>query len=132
MRSLRGGDDAHRHRRELRGRGLRPFADGLGTLARDVAKRAPKGAETFPPGLKRDVGDRQIRVAQQRRGFLDTTSEQVAMRRNAEGLLELACEVRLGDAAYLREPLHGPGFVRSRVHAVLRAQQSAKKLRILR
>jgi hypothetical protein len=131
MRPLRGGDDAHRHRRELRGRGLRTLAKGLGALARDVSEGATKRAEAFPTRLEGDVRDGQIRVPQERRGFLDPAREQVAMRRHAESFLELAREVGCRDAAHLCETFHRPGLVRSRIHAVLRAQQAAKELGVL-
>jgi hypothetical protein len=131
LRPLRGGHDAHRHWRELRGRRLRALADDPGTLAGNVAKRAAEGAEALPTGLERDVGDRQIGVAKQRRGFLDAPREQIAMRRHTEGFLELPREVGFGDAAHLREPIHRPGLVRGGIHSVLCAQQAAEELGIL-
>lgn len=39
--------------------------------------------------------------------------------------------MRVGDAADLGQPLHRPGFVRRSVHAVLGAQQTAQKRRVL-
>jgi hypothetical protein len=43
--------------------------------------------------VESDLGDGQVGVAEQRRGPLDAPSEQVAVRREAEGLLERAGEV---------------------------------------
>jgi hypothetical protein len=40
-------------------------------------------------------------------------------------------EMRRGDAADAREPLHGPGLVRSGIHAIFRAQQAAQQLGVL-
>src|SRR6187549_27527 len=53
------------------------------------------------------------------------------MRRDAEGLLERSREVRGGDMAYARQPMHGPGLVRGGIHPILRAQQAAQELRVL-
>ena len=81
--------------------------------------------------LERDLGDGQVRVAQQRRGPLDSTREQVPVRRDAESVLERSREVGLGHAAHARQPPDGPLLVRRGVHPVLRAQQAAQQLGIL-
>ncbi len=57
--------------------------------------------------------------------------EQVAVRRDAEGLLEGSREVGLGDAAHARQPPDRPLLVRGGVHPVLGAQQAAQQRRIL-
>src|SRR5262245_34528938 len=123
-----GAQDTHRNALELAGPHSRTLSDRARVLAGDVAEGAAEGAETAPAGFERDVGDRPIRVAQQRGGSLDTAREQVTVRRQAECLLEGAREVRLGYAAHLREAAHGPLLVRGAVHAVLRAQQAAQQL----
>jgi hypothetical protein len=69
------------------------------TAAGDVAENAAEGAETGPAGLERDLCNRQVGVAQQRRGALDAAGKQVAMWGQAERLLELAREVRRRDRA---------------------------------
>ena len=53
------------------------------------------------------------------------------MWRQAEGILERAREVRLGDAAHAREPFDRPLLVRGGIHAVFRAQQPAQQLGVL-
>ena len=100
-------------------------------LAGDVAENAPEGSQAFPSRLERDVGDGHIGVTQQRLGSLDSPREQVAVRRQAERILEGAREVSPGDAAHARQPLDRPVLVRGDVHAIFRAQQASEKLRIL-
>jgi hypothetical protein len=78
-----------------------------------------------------DFADGHLRVPQQRLGLLDAACEQVAVRRQAEGLLELTREMRRGDVTDLGEASHRPLLVRSRIHAVLGAQQPAQELGIL-
>jgi hypothetical protein len=119
-----GGDqEAGRHLVEFVRRGLFARPKLTRTLAGDVAENAPERSQAFPSRLERDVGDGQIGVTQQRLGPLDPPREQVAMRRQAEGMLEGAREVSLGDAAHARQPLDRPLLVRGDVHAVFRAQQ---------
>src|SRR5262245_52998451 len=55
--------------------------------ADDVAEDAAERPETLPAGFEGDVRDRQFRLAQHRGRAFDTAREQVAVRRNAEGLL---------------------------------------------
>jgi len=105
--------------------------DRAGTFAGYIAKGAAERAETGPAGLERDLGDGQVRVAEQRRGPLEPAREQVAVRRHAEGLLERAREVRLGHAAHARQPPNGPLFVRGGIHPILGAQQAAQQSRVL-
>jgi len=73
---------------ELMGARLLAGAELARALAGDVAENAPEGAETVPAGLECDLDNRRVRVAEQRLGPLDATRQQVAMRRNAEGLFE--------------------------------------------
>ena len=54
-------------------------------LARDIAERAAERAEAAPSRLKRDLGDREIRLAKKRRRPLDASREKVSMRRHTEG-----------------------------------------------
>jgi hypothetical protein len=42
-------------------------------LASDVSKDAPESPKAIPPGLKSDIDDRQLRIAQQRLRPLDAT-----------------------------------------------------------
>ena len=102
-----GADEAGRHPLERVRRGLLARAQFARALAGDVAERAPERAQAFPAGLERDVGDGQVGVAQQRLGALDAARQQIAVRRHAEGFLERAREVRLGDAAHARQPPTG-------------------------
>jgi hypothetical protein len=111
--------------------GPRPRADRARALAGDIAKDATERPQAPPAGVEGDLGDRQIAVAQQRRRPLDAPREQVAVRRDAEGLLERAGEVSLGRAADARQPPDGPVLVRSGVHPILRAQQAAQQLGVL-
>jgi hypothetical protein len=126
-----GAEVAGRRPLELVRGGLLAGPQLAGALAGDVPEDAPERAQTVPAGLEGDLGDGKIGVAQQRRGPLEPAGEQVAVRRQAEGLLERPREVRLGDAAHPRQPPHGPGLVRGAVHAVLRAQQAAQQLGVL-
>jgi hypothetical protein len=71
-----------------------------------------------------DLRDGEIGVAEQRRGALDPSREQVPVRRDAEGLLEGSREVGRRDAAHAREPMDGPRLVRGGVQPILRAQQA--------
>ena len=94
-----------------------------GALAGDVAKNAPERAEAVPAGPVRDLGNGQVGIAQQGDGALDAARKQVAMRRHAEGLAKLACKVRFGHRAHLRQPADRPRLMGRGVHPVLRAQQ---------
>src|SRR6516164_10243438 len=84
IRAMRGAQDADGHAPERARR--RPLArpNRARALADDVAKRAPERAEAFPAGVKGDLGDRKIGVAEQCGRSLDAPSEQVAMRRDTE------------------------------------------------
>ena len=101
------------------------------TLAGDVAERAAERAQASPAGVERDLGDGKVGVAEQRLRALDPPRQQVAVRGDAEGLLERAREVRLGDGADAREPLDRPLLVRGGVHLVLGAQQAPQQLGVL-
>jgi len=103
-----------------------------GVFAGDVVEGASEGAEALPSCDESDLRDGEVGVAQQRDGALDAAREQVAVRRNAEGLLECAGEVSLRHAAHAREPADGPCVVRGRIHAVLCAQEAAQQRWILR
>jgi hypothetical protein len=96
-------------------------------LAGDIAEGATERTQAAPPGTKRDVDDRQIGVAQQRGGLLDTPRQEIAMRRQTESRLEGPREMRLRHATHLRQPLHRPNVVRGGVHPVLGAQQAPKE-----
>jgi len=128
---VRGVDDAHGYPAEVARRRPRAHPDRARTVAGDVAEGAPKGAQARPTGIEGDVGDGQLGFAQQRHRPLDAPREQVAVRRDAEGLLERPREVGPGDAAHLRQPRHRPCLVRCSVHPVLRPQEPAQQFRIL-
>jgi hypothetical protein len=123
---MRSGDDARRHGRERFRVLLRFLAQVAGAVARHVAKRAAESAETAPASVERDLADRHLRVPEQGLRLLDAPREQVAMRRHAEGLPELAREVRGGHVAHLGETRDRPLFVRGCIHAVFRAEEAAK------
>ena len=73
-------------------------------MSRKVRPNVPRLSQ---PVCEGDLGDGQVGVAQQRRRPLDAPREQVAVRRDAEGLLERSREVGLGDAAHARQPPTG-------------------------
>lgn len=123
---MRGAQDAGRHTAEILRLGPRSAAHSARALARDVAERASERAEAPPSRSESDLGDRQVRIAEQRRRAFDASREQVAVRRHAERLLERSREVSGGDATHTRESPHGPLLVRSGVHAILRPQQAAQ------
>jgi hypothetical protein len=128
---MRGGDDARGHAREVRCAAFGFFAQVTRAFSRDVAECASERAETSPAGVECDLADGHLRVPQQRLGPLDAAREQVAVRRQSECLLELAREMRGGDVTHPGETRDGPFFMRSRVHAVLGAQQAAQELGVL-
>src|SRR5690349_4185593 len=97
--SVRRADVTARNAAELACLGPLAVPDGAGTLASDVAERAPERAEARPPRLKGDLRDGQVGLAEQRLRALDAPREQVSVRRDAERLLERPREVRLGDTA---------------------------------
>jgi len=100
-------------------------------VTRHFSEGATEGAKAVPARVERDLADGHLRVPEQRAGPFDAPREQIAMRRQAEGLLELPRKVRCGYVAHLRQARHGPFFIGSLVHAVLRAQQAAKECWIL-
>ena len=110
---MRGADDAGGHAAELVRRGLLARPERARALAGDVAEGAPERAEALPARLEGDLGDGQVGVAEQRRRPLDAPREQVAVRRDAEGLLERSREVGLGDVRS-RAPAAGPASPRAR------------------
>lgn len=126
-----GPQQAGGHAVRLVCRRLRAGADRARALAGDVAKDAPERAQALPAGVEGDLGDGPIGVAQQRRRPLDAPRQQVAVRRDAESLLERSGEVRRGHAADARQASHGPVLVRGGVHPVLRAQQAAQQPGVL-
>ena len=106
-------------------------ADNAWARARDVAEGAAERAQAPPAGLERDLGDGELGISKQRGRPLDASREQIPMRRDAKSLLERSSEMSRGDAAHTREPRDRPLLVRSRIHAVFRAQQAAQQLGIL-
>ena len=108
-----GADEAGRHPLELVRSGLLARTELTRALAGDVAERAPERSQALPAGLERDLGDGQVRVAEQRRGPLDSTREQVPVRRDAEGLLERSREVGLARRSS-RAPAAGRATPRAR------------------
>src|SRR5690606_31816409 len=91
-----GAQDASWHAIERVRSGFLACTQLAGALAGHVAERAAERAQALPAGLKRDLGDGQVRVAQQRGRPLEPTRQQVAMWRDAERVLERACKVGLG------------------------------------
>ena len=85
---MRGADDATRHTAEPVASGSRARTHRARALTGDVTKSAAESAEALPTRLERDIRDRLVSVAQQRRGPLDAPREQVSVRRYTEGLLE--------------------------------------------
>jgi hypothetical protein len=85
---VRGAEEAGGHGTKLARRGPRAYADRARVLAGDDAEDAPERAQARPAGVEGDLGDGQIGVAEQRRRPFDAPREQVAVWRNAEGLLE--------------------------------------------
>jgi hypothetical protein len=127
----RGAEEAGGHVAALARIRQRAGAYRTGILSGDIVEDASEGAEAAPTGVEGNGGDGQVGIAQQRRGAFDATRKQVAMRRYAEGLPEGACEMRSGDPTDPGQPRHRPVFMRSHVHAVLRAQQATQQLRRL-
>jgi hypothetical protein len=125
---MRGAENAKGHARERVRRCLLARPNHAGAFADDVAERPSERAEALPAGVKSDLGDRKLGITEQRGGALDSPSEQIAMRRHAEGLLERPCEVRFGHAAHAGETSHRPLLVGCGIHPVLRTQQAAQQL----
>jgi hypothetical protein len=101
------------------------------TLACYVPKDASERSEAVPASLERDLGHRQVGVPQERLCPFDAARQQIAVRRNSEGILERSGKVRLGSPAHPREALDRPFLMRCGVHRVFRAQQAAQQLRVL-
>jgi len=120
--------EAQRHACRSARRGALAPAHGAGTDPGDVAEGPPEGTEALPAGGERDLGHRQLRLAQQRGGALDAQREQVAVRRDPEGVAERAREMRRGQSAHGGQAAHRPALMRGGVHAVARAQQAAQDL----
>jgi len=90
---MRGADNASRHARErVRQRPL-VRSNHAGALTDDVAECASERAETLPSGLKSDIGDRKVGIAEQRRRPLDAPAQEVAMWRGAERFFERSREM---------------------------------------
>ena len=85
---MRGAQETGRHHAAILRRAACALTDGTRARAGDVMEDSAEGTQTLPASLECDVGDGQIRIAQQRHGALDAPREQVAMRWNAEGLPE--------------------------------------------
>src|SRR4051794_20048555 len=124
---VRGTDEAVRHFGQFVLGYLLAAAKGARAFAGYVMEDAAKGAEAVPAGLESDVHDWQVGIPEQSLGALDPTSQQIAVRRQPEGLLERTGEMRLRNAAYSGEARDRPLLVRGRVHAVLGAQQTAQQ-----
>ncbi|UPT64188.1 MAG: hypothetical protein M0D54_06520 [Hyphomonadaceae bacterium JAD_PAG50586_4] len=116
---------------EAMGAGLLSRAQFRGAIACDVLKDTAKRAKAAPTRLKSDLDDGHLGVAQHGLGPFDAARQQVTMRRHAEGVLERAGEMRLRDAADIGQPLDRPFLMRSRVHAILGAEQAAQQGGIL-
>ncbi|HUA90393.1 MAG TPA: hypothetical protein VL994_13225 [Steroidobacteraceae bacterium] len=120
--------EAQRHACRIARRGALAPAHRARTDAGDVAEGPPEGTEALPARGERDLGHRQLRLAQQRGGALDAQGEQVAVRRHPEGVAERTREVRGGQSADGGQAPHRPALVRGGVHAVPRAQQAAQEV----
>src|SRR6202011_501431 len=129
--ALRSAENTVGHAAEFPRRGPHALPHRAGTFAGNVTEYSTEGAQARPACLEGDLGDRQIGVTEQRGRTLDTSREQVPVRWNTEGFLERSSEMGSGDVAHPRQPPHGPGLMRGRVHPILRAQQTPQKLGIL-
>ena len=128
---MRGADEAVRHMlQRMSSRSLAPTKLAR-ALAGHVAKDTAESPETGPTGSQRDLGDRQIGIAQQGARLLDPPREQVAVWRDPERVLERTGEVRLRDAAYVGKPGHRPRLVRGGVDSILGSQEPAQQEWIL-
>jgi hypothetical protein len=96
-------------------------------LASDVPEYAPEGAEAVPSGLQRNLDNGHFSVPKQSFGALDTTRQQIAVRRYTERFLERPGEVRSGNSTDSGQSLDWPVLFRRRIHAVFRAQQPAQQ-----
>lgn len=124
---MRSGDEAVRHTvQHLR---LRPHPGAkVGRAsAGDVPENATKGAEAVPAGHERNLGDGHVGVAEQRGRAFDPQREEVAMRRRSERRFERSREMRWRNAGDLSQSTNGPGFVRSGIETIARAQQPAQQ-----
>ena len=128
---MSGADEAVRHLLERMIARLLSRTKLARAFAGYVAEDAPERAEAVPSRLERDLDDREVGVAEQRLGPLDAPSEQVAVRRHSECLLEGAREVRLGNAADARKASDWPFLVRGSVQSVLGAEQPTQQRGIL-
>src|SRR3954469_4532976 len=98
---VRGTDEAVRHLGQCVLGYLLAAAKGAWALAGDIVEDAAEGAEAVPTGLQGDVDDWEVGVPEQSLGALDPASQQIAVRRQSEGLLERTGEMRLRDATNL-------------------------------
>ena len=128
---MRSADEAMRHGLQLVSGTALPRTKFARALAGDIAKGATEGAEAGPAGVQRDLRDRQVRVAEQSAGLLDSPGEQVSMRRHAERFLERPREMRLGRAANLGKARNRPRLVRGGIHLVPGAKEPPQKQRVL-
>ena len=104
-------EDAGWHSLRIVLRGSFTLAQFTRAFASDVTERSAKRSQAFPTRLERDVGDGKLRVPKQRRGALDSTREQVAMRRHPESILERAREVSFGNVTHASQPVDRPLLV---------------------
>src|SRR5690348_12632705 len=120
--TVRGAYVAMRHLLKFVLRPLLAFAKFARTFAGDIAEDAPEGAQAAPSCLECYVDDRQIAVAEQRRGPFDTASKQIAVRWNTERILERARKMRFRNTADARQSRDRPFLMRGGIHSILRPQ----------
>src|ERR1044071_1946926 len=105
---VRGTEETGWYDADLLPRDTGLLADGTRACAGDVVKNASESTQTSPAGPEGDIGDGQLRIAQQGGRAFDAPREQITMRRNAKGLFERTREVSRGHATHAGQPLHRP------------------------
>ena len=126
-----GADVAVRHIGKLMLASLVVRLKLAGAFPGDITESAAESAKAVPPGLESDLGDWNIRVAKERFGPLDPARQQIAVRWEAECILERSGKMGLGHSAHSRQPWARPRFMRSGVYSILGAKQAAQQPRVL-
>jgi len=125
--ALRGACVAFRHTGRRRLGCTLTLAHSARAVTGDVTEDAAKGAQAAPPGLRGDFGHRQIGITQQRHRSFDAAAEQIAVRRQPEGLLERAGEVRWRHCTDLSQARDRPFLMAGPIHPVLGTQQAPQQ-----
>jgi len=125
--ALRGACVAFRHTGRRRLASTLTLAHSARAVTGDVTEDAAKGTQAAPSGLRGDFGHRQIGITQQRHRSFDAAAEQITVRRQPEGLLERAGEVRRRHRTDLSQARDGPFLMAGPIHPVLGAQQAPQQ-----